>query len=93
MSRQNPVRMVVHLTTPAADVPVVIQIRRTATVILARVDILLPAQTDTAVQLIKNVPAELPAAPNAINVNRLPNLLKKNMNGGFIQMKVHLLVG
>ena len=30
---------------------------------------------------------------NAFLVNRLPNLLKKNMNGGFIQMKVHLLVG
>ena len=30
---------------------------------------------------------------NAFLVNPLPNLLKKNMNGGFIQMKVHLLVG
>ena len=30
---------------------------------------------------------------NASLVNPLPNLLKKNGNGGFIQMKVHLLVG
>ena len=36
MSRQNPARMVVHLTTPAADVPAVIQIRRTATATPAR---------------------------------------------------------
>ena len=30
---------------------------------------------------------------NAFLVNPLPNLLKKNGNGGFILMKVHLLVG
>ena len=53
MSRQNPARMVVHLTTPAADVPAVIQIRRTATVILARADIRHLVLTDTAVHLIK----------------------------------------
>ena len=60
--------MVVHLTTPAADVPAVIQIRRTATVILARADILLPALTDTAVHLIKDVPAVYKAVLNVINV-------------------------
>ena len=71
MSRQNPARMVVHLTTPAADVPAVIQIRHTAIVTLVRADILLPALTDTAVHLIKDVPAARPAALNVINANRL----------------------
>ena len=63
--------MVVHLTTPAAGVPAVIQIRRTATVILARADILLLAQTDTAVHLIKDVPAVYKAVLNVINVTLL----------------------
>ena len=68
MSRQNPARMVVHLTTPAADVPAVIQIRRTATVILARADIRHLVLTDTAVHLIKDVPAVYKAVLNVINV-------------------------
>ena len=67
MSRQNPARMVVHLTTPAADVPAVIQIRRTATVILARADIRHLVLTDTAVHLIKDVPAVYKAVLNAIS--------------------------
>ena len=71
MSRQNPARMVVHLTTPAADVPAVIQIRHTAIVTLVRADILLPALTDTAVHLIKDVPAVYKAVLNVINVTLL----------------------
>ena len=67
MSRQNPARMVVHLTTPAADVPAVIQIRRTATVILARADIRHLVLTDTAVHLIKDVPAVYKAVLNVIS--------------------------
>lgn len=68
---QNPARMVVHLTTPAADVPAVIQIRRTATVILARADIRHLVLTDTAVHLIKDVPAVYKAVLNVINVTLL----------------------
>ena len=68
MSRQNPARMVVHLTTPAADVPAVIQIRHTATVILVRADIRHHVLTDTAVHLIKDVPAVYKAVLNVINV-------------------------
>ena len=72
MSRQNPARMVVHLTTPAADVPAVIQIRRTATVILARADIRHLVLTDTAVHLIKDVPAVYKAVLNAKPVGACP---------------------
>ena len=68
---QNPVITAVHLTTPAADVPVVIQIRHTAIVTLVRADILLPALTDTAVHLIKDVPAVYKAVLNVINVTPL----------------------
>ena len=68
---QNPVITAVLLTTPAINAPVVIQTRRTATATPARADILLPALTDTAVHLIKDVPAVYKAVLNVINVTLL----------------------
>ena len=64
---QNPVITAVLLTTPAINAPVVIQTRRTATATPARADILLPVLTDTAVHLIKDVPAVYKAVLNAIS--------------------------
>ena len=63
---QNPVITAVLLTTPAINAPVVIQTRRTATVILARADIRHLVLTDTAVHLIKDVPAVYKAVLNEV---------------------------
>ena len=59
---QNPVITAVLLTTPAINAPVVIQ-----TLILARADIRHLVLTDTAVHLIKDVPAVYKAVLNAIS--------------------------